>query len=75
MTITYNASTIEALTGLETMKTQPSLYKDISHPNNLAQEIIDNSIDEAVASCTNRIQVILHTDNLIEITNNGIACQ
>ncbi|KKL93930.1 hypothetical protein LCGC14_1869790, partial [marine sediment metagenome] len=60
MSNTYNASAIEVLTGLEPVRKRPGMYTDTVRPNHLAQEVIDNSIDEAVAGHARQIQVTLH---------------
>lgn len=68
---TYNAESIEVLSGLEPVRRRPGMYTDTSRPNHLAQEAIDNSVDEAVAGFANRIEVILYQDNSIEVIDNG----
>ena len=45
----YNADAIEVLTGLEPVRKRPGMYTDTARPNHLAQEVIDNSVDEALA--------------------------
>ncbi len=49
MTQTYNADAIEVLTGLEPVRRRPGMYTDTTRPNHLGQEVIDNSVDEALA--------------------------
>jgi len=71
MTNTYNASAIEVLTGLEPVRKRPGMYTDTARPNHLAQEVIDNSVDEAVAGHAKQIQVILHKDNSLEVSDDG----
>ncbi|MFT7414835.1 MAG: topoisomerase-4 subunit B, partial [Methylophagaceae bacterium] len=71
MTNEYNASAIEVLTGLEPVQKRPGMYTDTTRPNHLAQEVIDNSIDEAVAGHARQVQVILHADNSIEVIDDG----
>ncbi len=68
---TYNAEAIEVLSGLDPVKRRPGMYTDTSRPNHLAQEVIDNSVDEAIAGFTTAIDVILHPDNSLEVTDNG----
>ncbi|MCX7077531.1 MAG: hypothetical protein NTZ45_12390, partial [Methylococcales bacterium] len=58
----YNAAAIEVLTGLEPVRKRPGMYTDTTRPNHLAQEVIDNSVDEALAGHANQIDVILHKD-------------
>ena len=59
----YDASSIEVLTGLEPVKKRPGMYTDTENPNHLAQEVIDNSVDEAVSGYATQINVTLHKDN------------
>ena len=58
----YNADSIEVLTGLEPVKKRPGMYTDLTRPNHLAQEVIDNSVDEAMAGFANYLKVILTKD-------------
>ncbi|MEE4203783.1 MAG: DNA topoisomerase IV subunit B, partial [Halieaceae bacterium] len=67
----YNADAIEVLTGLEPVRKRPGMYTDTARPNHLAQEVIDNSVDEALAGHANQIDVVLHGDGGISITDNG----
>jgi topoisomerase-4 subunit B len=67
----YDASAIEVLSGLEPVRKRPGMYTDTSRPNHLAQEVIDNSVDEAIAGHADRIEVVLYKDNSIEIGDNG----
>lgn len=67
----YNAEAIEVLSGLDPVKRRPGMYTDTTRPNHLAQEVIDNSVDEAVAGFATRIEVILHADNSLEVIDNG----
>lgn len=67
----YNAEAIEVLTGLDPVKKRPGMYTDTTRPNHLAQEIIDNSVDEAIAGHADNIEVILHKDASIEVSDNG----
>ena len=71
MTVSYDASAIEVLTGLEPVRKRPGMYTDTSRPNHLAQEVIDNSIDEAVAGYASRIDVILFKDGSLEVEDDG----
>jgi topoisomerase-4 subunit B len=70
-TKTYNAESIEVLNGLEPVRRRPGMYTDTSRPNHLAQEVIDNSVDEALAGHASNIMVILHEDNSIEVQDDG----
>ena len=67
----YNAAAIEVLTGLEPVRKRPGMYTDTTRPNHLAQEVIDNSVDEALAGHANQIDVILHKDGAISVSDNG----
>ena len=67
----YNADAIEVLTGLEPVRKRPGMYTDTARPNHLAQEVIDNSVDEALAGQANQIDVVVHADGAITITDNG----
>lgn len=67
----YDASAIEVLTGLEPVQKRPGMYTDTSRPNHLAQEVIDNSVDEAIAGYAKKIEVVLHRDGSISVTDDG----
>lgn len=67
----YNAAAIEVLKGLDPVRKRPGMYTDTSCPNHLAQEVIDNSVDEALAGHANQITVILHADHSISVMDNG----
>ncbi len=67
----YTAESIEVLTGLDPVRKRPGMYTDTSRPNHLAQEVIDNSVDEALGGHCDRIDVILHKDNSLTCTDNG----
>ncbi|MDB9565984.1 DNA topoisomerase IV subunit B [Providencia rettgeri] len=67
----YNAEAIEVLSGLEPVRRRPGMYTDTSRPNHLAQEVIDNSVDEALAGHANHIEVILHADQSLEVIDDG----
>ena len=67
----YTAESIEVLNGLDPVKRRPGMYTDTLRPNHLGQEAIDNSVDEAIAGFANRIDVILHEDDSLEVTDNG----
>lgn len=71
MNTTYDASAIEVLTGLDPVKKRPGMYTDTSRPNHLAQEVIDNSVDEAIAGFATQIGVILHQDNSLTVIDDG----
>jgi topoisomerase-4 subunit B len=67
----YDASAIEVLSGLEPVQKRPGMYTDTARPNHLAQEVIDNSVDEALAGHASRIDVVLHKDGSISVTDDG----
>ncbi|GIZ12845.1 DNA topoisomerase IV subunit B [Pseudomonas sp. NCCP-436] len=67
----YNADAIEVLSGLDPVRKRPGMYTDTTRPNHLAQEVIDNSVDEALAGHARSIQVILHEDNSLEVIDDG----
>ncbi|HDS17289.1 MAG TPA: DNA topoisomerase IV subunit B [Proteobacteria bacterium] len=67
----YNAEAIEVLKGLDPVRLRPGMYTDTTRPNHLAQEVIDNSVDEAMAGFANRLEVILYNDNSLEVRDNG----
>lgn len=67
----YNADAIEVLTGLEPVRKRPGMYTDTTRPNHLAQEVIDNSVDEALAGHCSQIDVVLHADGALSVTDDG----
>ncbi|HIL42035.1 MAG TPA: DNA topoisomerase IV subunit B [Gammaproteobacteria bacterium] len=67
----YDASSIEVLTGLEPVRKRPGMYTDTEKPNHLAQEVIDNSVDEAIAGYATKVNVTLHNDNSISVEDDG----
>jgi topoisomerase-4 subunit B len=67
----YNAAAIEVLSGLDPVRKRPGMYTDTTRPNHLAQEVIDNSVDEAMAGHANKIEVILHIDGSLTVSDNG----
>ena len=67
----YNAEDIEVLTGLDPVKKRPGMYTDTSRPNHLAQEVIDNSVDEAIAGHAKKIHVTLHKDQSVTVSDDG----
>ncbi|MEH6388284.1 MULTISPECIES: DNA topoisomerase IV subunit B [Pseudomonas] len=68
---TYNADALEVLSGLDPVRRRPGMYTDTTRPNHLAQEVIDNSVDEALAGHARTISVILYEDNALEVTDDG----
>lgn len=71
MTIAYDASAIEVLTGLEPVRKRPGMYTDTTRPNHLAHEVVDNAVDEAVAGHAKTIEVILHEDGSLSVRDDG----
>jgi topoisomerase-4 subunit B len=71
MSSTYDASAIEVLTGLDPVRKRPGMYTDTTRPNHLAQEVVDNSVDEAVAGHATRIEVRLFKDGSLEVEDDG----
>ncbi|WP_339720078.1 DNA topoisomerase IV subunit B [Marinomonas primoryensis] len=67
----YNAGSIEVLSGLEPVQKRPGMYTDTSRPNHLGQEVVDNSVDEALAGHADRIEVILYKDGSLSVEDNG----
>jgi len=67
----YDASAIEVLTGLDPVRRRPGMYTDTSRPNHLAQEVVDNSVDEAIAGYAHHIAVVLHKDGSLSVTDDG----
>jgi len=67
----YNASEIEVLTGLDPVRKRPGMYTDTTRPNHLAQEVIDNSVDEAIAGFASEITVTHYGDGSISVLDNG----
>lgn len=71
MSQTYTASSIEVLSGLDPVRKRPGMYTDTTRPNHLAQEVIDNSVDEALAGHATRIEVTLHDNGSMTVTDDG----
>ncbi len=67
----YTAEDIEVLTGLEPVRKRPGMYTDTTRPNHLAQEVIDNSVDEALAGHADQIEVVLHKNGSVTVTDDG----
>src|SRR5436853_1996959 len=67
----YSAEQIEVLSGLDPVRRRPGMYTDTSRPNHLAQEVIDNAVDEAIAGFCKRIEVVLHADGSLSVTDDG----
>jgi topoisomerase-4 subunit B len=67
----YDSAAIEVLTGLDPVRRRPGMYTDTSRPNHLAQEVVDNSVDEAMAGHCRRIDVTLHRDGSLSVSDDG----
>jgi topoisomerase-4 subunit B len=71
MSQTYTAQDIEVLSGLEPVRRRPGMYTDTSRPNHLAHEVVDNSVDEALAGHCSRIDVTVYKDGSLEVVDDG----
>jgi len=71
MAQSYNAADIEVLAGLEPVRRRPGMYTDTTRPNHLAHEVIDNSVDEAIAGHCKQIDVTLYKDGSLEVVDDG----
>lgn len=71
MSENYTAQAIEVLNGLEPVQRRPGMYTDTTRPNHLAQEVIDNGVDEVLAGFASHIRVTLHEDGSVEVEDNG----
>ncbi len=67
----YDASAIEVLSGLDPVRKRPGMYTDTTRPNHLAQEVIDNSVDEALARHARTIEVMVFADGSLEVSDDG----
>jgi len=67
----YTSTSLEVLEGLDPVRRRPGMYTDTTRPNHLAQEVIDNSVDEALAGHAKNITVILHTDGSLSVEDDG----
>ena len=71
MNATYDAASIEVLAGLDPVRKRPGMYTDTTRPNHLAQEVIDNSVDEAIAGQASQLSVIAHGDDSLTVCDDG----
>src|SRR6056297_3288801 len=67
----YSAESLQVLSGLEPVRRRPGMYTDTTRPNHLVQEVVDNSVDEALAGHCREIDVTLHEDGSVEVTDDG----
>lgn len=71
MSSAYDSSAIEVLSGLEPVRKRPGMYTQTERPNHLVQELVDNSVDEAISGHAGVIQVVLHDDESVSVADNG----
>ena len=71
MNQSYTASDIEVLSGLEPVRRRPGMYTHTSRPNHLAHEVVDNSVDEAIAGYCKQIDVTLFKDGSLQVADDG----
>ncbi|HUO81468.1 MAG TPA: DNA topoisomerase IV subunit B [Gammaproteobacteria bacterium] len=71
MSRAYDAADIEVLSGLDPVRRRPGMYTDTARPNHLAHEVVDNSVDEAIAGHCKHIDVVLHGDGSLEVRDDG----
>ena len=67
----YTAQSLEVLSGLDPVRRRPGMYTDTSRPNHLAQQVIDNAVDEALAGHANKITVTVYKDGSLSVEDNG----
>ena len=67
----YTAESIEVLSGLEPVRKRPGMYTDTSSPNHLVMEVVDNSVDEAIAGHAKEISICLNKDNSVTVEDDG----
>jgi len=67
----YTAQSLEVLSGLDPVRRRPGMYTDTTRPNHLAQEVIDNAVDEALAGHANKITVTVYKDGSLSVEDNG----
>ena len=67
----YDSSSIEVLKGLEPVRKRPGMYTQTERPNHLAQEVVDNSVDEAITGYARQIDIILHKDGSLTVVDDG----
>ncbi|MGA9853449.1 MAG: DNA topoisomerase IV subunit B [Gammaproteobacteria bacterium] len=71
MSAKYDAADIEVLSGLDPVRRRPGMYTDTTRPNHLAQEVVDNSVDEAIAGFAKKIELIIHKDGSLSVNDDG----
>ena len=68
---TYDSKAIEVLSGLDPVRKRPGMYTDTSCPNHLIQEVLDNSVDEAISGHCSNIKIKLQKNGLIKVSDDG----
>ena len=71
MASTYSSESLQVLSGLEPVRRRPGMYTDTTRPNHLVQEVVDNSVDEALAGFARDIEVTLCADGSIIVIDDG----
>ena len=71
MVTSYSAESIQVLSGLDPVRRRPGMYTDTSRPNHLVQEVVDNSVDEALSGFAREIEVTLFVDGSVEVIDDG----
>ena len=71
MSAEYYAAAIEFLSGLDPVKKRPGMYTDTTRPNHLVQEVVDNSVDEAMAGFAKAIDVVIYKDGSVLVSDDG----
>ena len=67
----YSAESLQVLSGLEPVRRRPGMYTDTTRPNHLVQEVVDNSVDEAIAGYAREIEVTVFKDGSVEVIDDG----
>ena len=67
----YSAEQIEVLSGLDPVRRRPGMYTDTSRPNHLAQEVVDNAVDEALAGYAKQVDVTVFADGSLQVRDDG----
>ncbi|MBV1907544.1 MAG: DNA topoisomerase IV subunit B [Pseudomonadales bacterium] len=67
----YSSESIQVLSGLDPVRRRPGMYTDTTRPNHLVQEVVDNSVDEALAGHATEISITLFKDGSVEVVDDG----
>ena len=70
--VDYTSESIEVLSGLDPVKKRPGMYTEVENPNHIGQEVIDNSVDEAMAEHATCIKVVLFDDLSISLSARAV---